>query len=170
MNCRSVQKHLSAFVDGEVTDFRRRTIASHLEECPACGISLSSLHDVNRILQVDAAPPVPEGFCVRVLALAARTEGAPERPFGWLLGPMIDALGNMGIPMRLAACGTILAASLVGVLMAERISPAGRRHAVVVATRQLGGLEWFGSAPPVSVAAVYLTAARVSSRAEGDAR
>jgi len=170
MNCRSVQKHLSAFADGELPGFRRRAVASHLEDCPACRISLSSLHDVNRILQEDAAPPVPEGFCVRVLARAARTERAPERLFGWLLGPMTDALGKMSVPMRLAACGTVLAASLVGVLMAERISPTGRTYAIVVAAQQLDGLEWFGSAPPVSVAAAYLAAASVSSRTEGDAR
>jgi anti-sigma factor RsiW len=170
MNCRSVQKHLSAFADGGLPGFRRRAVASHLEECPACRISLSSLHDLNRILQEDAAPPVPEGFCVRVLARATRTERAPEGSFGWLLDPMIDALGKMSIPMRLAACGTVLAASLVGVLMAERLLPAARTHGVVVAVQQLAGLEWFGAAPPASVAAAYLAAAPVPSRAEGDAR
>ena len=170
MNCRSVRKHLSAFADGELPGFRRRAVASHLEECPACRTSLSSLHDVDRILQEDAAPPVPEGFCIRVLARAARTERAPQGSFGWLLDPMIDALGKMSIPMRLAACGTVLAASLVGVLMAERLLPTGRTHAIVVAAHQLDGLEWFGSAPPVSVAAAYLAAAPVPSRAEGGVR
>jgi len=170
MNCRSVQKHLNAFADGELAGLRRRAVTSHLKECPACRVSLSSLHDLSRILQEDVAPPVPEGFSVRVLARAARTERAPERPFGWLMYPMAEALGKMTIPMRLAACGTVLAASLVGVLMVERISPAGRTHAVVVAAQELDGLEWFGSAPPVSVAAAYLAAAPTSSPAEGDAR
>ena len=59
---------------------------------------------------------------------------------------------------------------LVGILMAGRIAPADGRQGVEVAVRELDGLEWFGSAPPVSVAAAYLVADSGSPQAEEDAR
>ena len=117
-------------------------------------------------------PPVPAGLALRVMAEAVRRAPGAERLslIDHVSECLIQAFQAMSYPVRLAAFGTVIAASLGGVLMAERISPADSRYAVVVASRELDGLEWFGAAPPVSVGAAYLAAASTSSRVEGDAR
>jgi anti-sigma factor RsiW len=172
MKCDKVLDRLGAYADGELSRLQSRRIGRHLEGCSSCQVHLAGLREVNRILGEIPMPPVPGGLALRVVAEAARRAPGVKRlslishVSEWLT----EALQVMPYPVRLAACCTIIAASLVGVLVAERISSADRRHAVVVAARELDGLEWFGGAPPVSVAAAYLGAALTSSPAEGDAR
>jgi len=172
MKCDKVQDRLGAYSDGELFRLQSRRIGRHLEGCSSCQIHLAGLREVNRILGEIPMPPVPEGLALRVVAEAARRVPGVERlslidhACEWLT----QAFQSMSYPVRLAACGTVIAASLVGVLMADRISPADRRNAVIVAARELDGLEWFGASPPVSVAAAYMAAASTSSQIEGDAR
>jgi anti-sigma factor RsiW len=172
MKCDKVLDRLGAYSDGELSRLQSRRIGRHLEGCSSCQFHLAGLREVNRILGEIPMQPVPEGFALRVVAEAARRAPGVVRlslidhVSEWLT----QAFQSMSYPVRLAACGTVIAASLGGVLMAERISLADRRYAVVVAARELDGLEWFGAVPPVSVGAAYLAAASTSSQVEGDAR
>ena len=172
MKCNHVHARLNAYADGELSRLQSRRIDRHLEGCSSCQVHLAGLRKVNRILREIPMLPVPEGLALRVVAEAARRPPGVERlslidhVSEWLT----QALQAMSYPVRFAACGTVIAASLGGMLVAERIYPADRRYAVVVAARELDGLEWFGAAPPVSVAAAYLAAASTSSPAEGDTR
>jgi len=172
MKCDKVLDRLGAYADGELSRLQSRRIGRHLEGCSSCQVHLAGLREVNRIVGEIPMPPVPEGLALRVMAEAARRAPGVERlslidrGCEWLT----QALQAMSYPVRLAACGTVIAASLGGVLMADRITPADRRYADVVAARELDGVEWFGAAPPASVAAAYLAAASTSSPVEGDAR
>jgi len=172
MKCDKVLDHLGAYADGELSRLQSRRIGRHLEGCSSCQVHLAGLREVNRILGAIQMPPVPEGLALRVVAEAARRAPGVERLslIDHVSEGLIQALQAMSYPVRLAACGTVIAATLGGVLMAERISPADHVHAVVVAARELDGLEWFGAAPPVSVAAAYLAAAPTSSPTEGGVR
>ncbi|MFA6148686.1 MAG: zf-HC2 domain-containing protein [bacterium] len=172
MRCDDVIARLSAYADGEISWYRSRRIGRHLEGCSSCRDHLAGLQEVDRILEELPMPPVPEGLAARVVAEAIRRAPSVKRlsTIGRLSEWFIPALGAMSTRVRLAACGTVLAAIFAGVFAAERVSPTDSRHAVVVATRELDGLEWFGSAPPASVTAAYLASVSTSSPTEGDAQ
>lgn len=172
MKCDQVLARLNAYADHELSGPRSRKMARHFAGCPFCRGHLESLREVNRILGELPVPPVPEDLAGRVMVEAIRRAPAMERlsPIDRLSEWLTQALQAMSLPVRIAACSTALAAILAGILMAGRIAPADGRQGAEVAVRELDGLEWFGSAPPVSVAAAYLVADSGSPQAEEDAR
>ena len=172
MECNQILARMNAYADGELSRFQRRRFARHLEVCTSCRDNLAGLREVYRILGELPMPPLPEDLAGRVMAEAIRSAPKVEHlsPVDRLSEWLNQALQAMSLPVRVAACSTVIAASLVGILMAGRIAPADGRQGVEVAVRELDGLEWFGSAPPVSVAAAYLVADSGSPQAEEYAR
>ncbi|MBI5444724.1 MAG: zf-HC2 domain-containing protein [Deltaproteobacteria bacterium] len=166
MKCQHVLARLNAYVDGELSGFRSRRICRHVEGCPSCQAQLAHLGEVSRLLGELSVPAVPEGLAARVAAEAVRRTRRVERlsPIEGAVGSFAQTLRTMSVSMRVAACGAAVAASLVGVFTAGQLVPAHRGQAASVAAMELDGLEWFGSAPPESIAAAYLT---VGSPEEG---
>jgi anti-sigma factor RsiW len=164
MNCRRVLPRLNAYADGELSRLRASGVSRHLKECPSCRKRFEELRALEVLLEAADASPLPEGFSSRLLAEAARCapKRRPER-LGWLPRGLRVAVFGMSVPMRLAACGTAVLAFLVGASTAGwLVHPLGGQIATAE-TRELYGLEWFGSAPPLSLA-TYVADARQGDR------
>jgi len=85
MNCQRVQRRLSAFRAGQLSAWRARRFAAHLERCPACRAASDQLQRLDAVLGrwTVADEPRP-GFEQRVwnrIRAAERKRPAPT--WGW---------------------------------------------------------------------------------------
>lgn len=160
MNCKKVFFRLHAYVDGEMPAELMREMDEHLGACPACRDQVERIRQARDILDSLSIPPVPQGFSDRVMAEAKRR--APDlkerksllpvqrQSFRWLFG-------DLSVPMRLAACGMVLLACLLGMFMSKELSISGNQAASVAEAENLDGFEWFSPTPPSSLGSAYLT-------------
>ena len=82
--CPEPRDLLSAYLDDELDQATRQTIARHLEECARCRADVEGQRQVKRFLAPGAAlaPPVPAGLAGRVRARAFAGAAPPARRFG----------------------------------------------------------------------------------------
>jgi len=60
--CALIQKWLPAYLDGDLSSFRRQRVGSHLQGCPACREELADLQEVTRTVQAAAVPEQSPAF------------------------------------------------------------------------------------------------------------
>lgn len=70
-SCAKNQKHLNAYVDGELPDRVRREVEHHLSGCSDCALELDSLRGLAPLLMNEDVPPLPAGLSARILTEAA---------------------------------------------------------------------------------------------------
>ena len=70
MNCHDARELFSAWVDDALTPEERRSVASHLAECPECRRELERFEATVTLLHRVERPRAPVGFVDRVLAAA----------------------------------------------------------------------------------------------------
>lgn len=145
MNCQRVQRRLGAFCADQLSPWRARWVAAHLEHCPACRAERDQLQRLDAVLgrwTADAAPRA--GFEQRVwnrIRAAGRERPATiwdgwPRP-AWLLG---------------AACAMAVAmVSITGVFTQQRADAAAKQQ--MFASLGLNQLDNF---PAGSLTAGYL--------------
>lgn len=103
MRCRTVQRKLSAFLDGELSEKATSHIAEHLSRCPTCPQEAASLSSVwEELGEMHAIDPSPY-FWTR---LSARIAQAEEQRF--LLKEIWGMLHRLLVP------ATVIVASVVG--------------------------------------------------------
>lgn len=103
MRCRKVQRTLSAFLDGELSEQKASYITEHLSRCPTCQQEMVSLSSVwKRLGEIHEVAPSPY-FWTR---LNARIAQAEERHF-----PLSQVWGRLN---RLLVPATAIAALVVG--------------------------------------------------------
>ena len=145
MNCKRVQRRLGAFRAGQLSPWRARRVAAHLEHCPACRAERDRLQRLDGVLGAWAVAAAPRaGFEQRVwnrIRAAERERPAAiwdkwPRP-AWLLG---------------AACATAVAmVSVTGVAAHHRANAAAKQQMFASI-----GLNQFDNFPAGSLAAGYL--------------
>ena len=59
MSCR-IERYLTAYVDGELSERLRRRVERHVARCPSCASELDSIGAFDRILQKAAPPAVSD--------------------------------------------------------------------------------------------------------------
>ena len=103
MKCQQVQRRLSAFLDGELSEKKISQIAGHLSGCPHCRQEAQSLsaawEQVGKMQEVDPSPH----FWIKLNARIAQVE---QRRFS--LEKVRGFLDRLLVP------ATVVAASLVG--------------------------------------------------------
>ena len=92
MNCRSVRRRLSEYLDGEVPAPRQAAIAAHLEVCAGCRDELEAMRRAGEALKtlsaVEAAPDLTGDLRRRLAAPAAR-----RLRVGWVGAAAVAAVG-----------------------------------------------------------------------------
>jgi anti-sigma factor RsiW len=153
MRCKKVLSHLNAYADHELSDSLSREIDDHLRDCGTCRIQFERILRVGDSINALGVLPVPDGFADRVMAEArSRVLRSAEKKsfftFNWL--------SELSIPVRLAACTTVLLAFFLGMTMSREISLAGSRQATASREAGMEGFEWFSPAPPESIEHAYM--------------
>jgi anti-sigma factor RsiW len=105
--CQNVQRYLTAWVDGELSDRWKARVESHLEKCPRCLTEADSIRAAvqqQRALLLRAA--VVEGVDTDRLRVQLRRQIATEAEqpaigWGWLLRPLGFAGGAAAVAMLL---------------------------------------------------------------------
>jgi anti-sigma factor RsiW len=143
MNCRDVEKTLSAYLDGELPAGRKEAAASHLASCDACRSRLAEWQAVWKALDaIPAAEPSPlfrSRVLTRVRGTRTSVSGRIER---FLIPVSAAAVALLGFWIGYMAGGNAAASAR----SAETASP-------IASTAYLDS---FGSAPTASLGDVYL--------------
>jgi anti-sigma factor RsiW len=170
MNCRKAHPLLDAYRDGELSDQRRRVLEAHLAVCRLCREQHEGLGQVGDMLDSLEVPPLPHGFAARVVS-EAHDRRLPVMQPPRALAPLdwwpLRWFGELSSPMRLAACGALLLACLLGMFMSKEFSLQQSRQTPVATTEGLEGFEWFSPTPPTSLGAAYLNLALTSPEDRG---
>jgi predicted anti-sigma-YlaC factor YlaD len=78
MKCSKIQRLLSNYVDGSVSEDEKRLIEDHLKICIICQRELAAYHKLRRTLDTEEGVPVSDNFEGRVLK-KIRGYGIPLR-------------------------------------------------------------------------------------------
>lgn len=166
MNCEKVLSRLNAYLDGEMPEKLMREMEEHLSTCPSCSRQGERIRQMADFLDCLTAPPLPQEFSTRVMTEAKRR--SPPVNATMLLGSWrLQWLFDLSVPMRVAACGMVLLASLLGMLMSKELSLSGNRQVLVAESENLGGFEWFSPTPPESLGSAYFTLALTTREDQG---
>lgn len=82
-DCKRIEEHLSAYLDGELTQQNRQGVEVHVEACPGCGRTLEELSRIREgISRLDQPQPSEEQWSKMMRITITKT----SRGLGWLLG------------------------------------------------------------------------------------
>jgi len=159
LSCVRYRNRLGAYLDGELNLQECEAVGAHLAKCAVCQKRIEDFRGLQGVLNDTLhVSPVPDGFAARVMSEARRTkrlEAAPAKPFLPRGRHPWRWLAEFPAPMRIAVCGTMLLACIVGLTMGGGLIGVKRGQASGPAGN-LYGLEWFESAPPGSIASIYI--------------
>jgi anti-sigma factor RsiW len=68
IDCKHVWQHISAYIDGDVSEALRAEIDRHLETCEICSAVLDSTRNVVILVADDRVFELPVGFSARLHA------------------------------------------------------------------------------------------------------
>jgi hypothetical protein len=106
MTCTEFNDRLSAYMDGELTGWRRWKVALHLRECAECGTLLRELEEVDRsLMAVVEETPAPEYITPAVMHRIPAMPPASRRVgmLRWAVGiavALVQILGMYGAYWR----------------------------------------------------------------------
>ncbi|MBC7185769.1 MAG: zf-HC2 domain-containing protein [Calditrichaeota bacterium] len=155
MTCKKVQRRLSAFLDGELTEELAREVNEHVSRCAVCAGELARVQKVWQLL--GSLPPVqaPPFFATRVLAqVRARRRSLLER-----LGEL--AVARPLLPMAVSV--GILAGALLGSWLGSWITGGYRHGSETLVTQVATEFESFDDLPPGSLSEAYVTLASANN-------
>ncbi len=158
MRCKKVLSHLNAYADHELPGSLNRGIENHLDCCRMCKTAFEQIQHVEGFLDsLDVLPEPPE-FADRVMMEARKMAlpGNEKKPFFAWHGFLLQRLSGMSIPLRLAACTTILLAIFLGMTMSREISLSGNHRTAASREASMEGFEWFSPSPPESLEHTYM--------------
>lgn len=144
MNCRDVEKWLSAFMDGELAPARKDAVASHLNTCEACRSRLAEWEAVWRAL--DALPAAAPSPAFRSRLTARIREPRP---------PVSERLERFLIPASAAAVA--LLGFWIGYMAGGRQAPSAGVQDSISPIASTAYLDSFNSVPAASLGDVYLS-------------
>ena len=78
MRCEEVQDLASAWLDGELSEARARTVAEHEADCEACHAYIADLRLLAEHMGRMGREPVPPGLEERIRVTLAEESGAEE--------------------------------------------------------------------------------------------
>jgi anti-sigma factor RsiW len=155
MNCRHIQKRLSAYHDGEIVGKERERIAAHLEGCPACRSAYAELEQAWQLLERIPEIEASAGFEGR---LSAKINAVPEQRSRWRF-PRVSWVYRVYPATALAAVivlvGTVLGGYL-GNALVSGFSSAPVQVQAAGAGIDIVSFRAFAAAPPGTLGDSYL--------------
>ena len=79
MRCHEFQQKLGLLGTHELAPSVRERIEVHLKSCPECRKALARIQQLEDLLTAAPAPPVPDGFALRVVARAKERQATVTR-------------------------------------------------------------------------------------------
>ena len=155
MRCRSIQKKLSAYQDGEIGGKERERIATHLEGCPACRSAYAELEQAWQSLEKIPEIQASAGFEQR---LFERIEAVPEPRSRWRF-PWVSWVYRAYPAPAMAAVLLLVGTVLGGYLGNALVSGFATAPAQVQALRadtDIVSFRVFSAAPPGTLGDGYL--------------
>jgi anti-sigma factor RsiW len=169
MKCKKAFSAMNAYLDGELSNSAGHKLEGHLKSCPECRDQLKTLRRVETLLDDWVAPPLPQGFALRVDAAGKRRlalrKGKRSFPAAnWL---PLRWLAEWPVPIRVAACGIALLACMLGLFLGKEVSHTLNQRTAAAGVENLEGFEWFSPTPPASVGYAYVTVAMTALETGG---
>jgi len=154
LSCLRYRNRLGAYLDGELSPRRSKTVSAHVARCKACRVALEELRRLAPVMHALEVPPVPAGLADHVMA-RARTSALRSHmePVTW---SPLEWWRMVSAPLRLAACATVLLAFFLGVALGRGEFVFGNKQTTVAGTASMEGFEWFSQTPPASLGSTYL--------------
>ncbi|MBN1916481.1 MAG: zf-HC2 domain-containing protein [Verrucomicrobia bacterium] len=132
MECKTVRKRLSAYIDDELDAQTREIVKTHLNLCSTCSLEFDGLKKTLATARAWRARPLPEGFVATVRERAER--GETPRPEGTRLSAFLERLRALPRPAWQVAA--VCAVLLLGVVLGHVVWP---RHVERVADVRIDG-------------------------------
>jgi len=154
LSCLRYRKRLGAYLDGELSPRLSKAVLAHVMRCKACRVELEELRRLAPLMQTLDVPPVPAGLTDKVMARArTRAFRSHEGPVTW---SPLDWWRMVSVPLRLAACATVLLAFFFGVALGRSAFVSRGNQTNVAGAASMEGFEWFSQTPPASLGSTYL--------------
>jgi hypothetical protein len=135
MNCKKLQKLLSAYMDGELAKFEQDEVFAHLAGCPACQERLDHYKRIEIAYRTLDKPEVPADFLQQVKArIASGTEKPDREPvLGRALWDALFRPAYAKVPLGLAVVAAVI---VMAVMLLRPISgPAPVDGGGIIAVR-----------------------------------
>ena len=154
LSCLRYRNRLGAYLDGELSPRRSKTVSAHVARCKACRVALEDLRRLAPVMHALEVPPVPTGLADHVMARArTRTVRSHEGPVTW---SPLEWWRMVSAPLRLTACATVLLAFFLGLTLGRGAFLSGNNQATAAGAASMEGFEWFSQTPPASLGSTYL--------------
>jgi anti-sigma factor RsiW len=151
MKCRHVKKLISPYIDGELSAADTKQFTMHIEACAACRQELEEMKGLSRMFASVERTAAPYGFATRVLAGAEANERHRNR-LAHILRPFFVRAAEGAFACIVVFIGVISG----GMLITDRTATLNTEE-----IKSAFHLDVFESAPPDSVAGVYIAMTEV---------
>jgi mycothiol system anti-sigma-R factor len=78
MDCDHAIHRVYEYLDGELTVWKRRAIARHLDECPPCANGFTFELEVRRVIVSKCTEPVPDDLRQRIAQALGMADADPQ--------------------------------------------------------------------------------------------
>jgi anti-sigma factor RsiW len=159
-SCARNRKRLNAYIDGELTERERRSVARHLAVCPSCRLLVTDYQGLGPALLEEEVPPVPIGLASRILAEASSRP--LRREHGRWTGITANTFPLRAMLVRGATAAALTAGLALGGWMGWSVhrSPGSEQRVSVTARedegRRLYAMDVLGAGPQGSIEAATL--------------
>jgi anti-sigma factor RsiW len=146
MKCYRMQKKISAYLDGEISEEERKIISEHLERCEECRAEFAEFSRLADALNVIESIDVPPYFMVRLKAHIREQ-----------VKPVTLSLRIKSMVVSAAAAFAVVASLFVGSQMGRSLfqSIARTGESTMAETGSVLGLDAFEEFPDNSLSDIY---------------
>jgi hypothetical protein len=119
MNCRSAKENFSSYIEQELSEIERRSVAAHLGRCPRCSSDLFAMQKAMSLLRwvprVEGSPDFTRRLLDRIRTEEAREPAAAAGWMGTLVQDWREKFQELAAMLAAPApVGALLAALVVG--------------------------------------------------------
>lgn len=141
MRCRK-SRYASPYMDGEISERKKKMFEAHLGSCPECAGFLAELHRMREIFLQAEFHHAPLGFPARV---PAKVRAGERSGFGWMI-PMFKGFAEAAAVLAVITLGLVSGELLMNGAMSQKTGGFAASFS----------LDIFDPVPPDSVGGTYL--------------